>query len=70
MTLAAVSLDGAVFVYRFAEVFNGYTFHDFLKQVVARFAPRKIFLIIDNAPWHNLKPKGKVWLKENLRAVR
>lgn len=36
-----------------------------MKQIVARFAPRKVFLIIDNAPWHNLKPKGKVWLKEN-----
>lgn len=62
---AAVSLGGAAFVYRFADVFNGYTFYDFLKQIVARFAPRKAFLIIDNAPYHNLKTEGKAWLKEN-----
>jgi hypothetical protein len=39
------------FHYRFAPVFNGLTFLDFLKQVVAR-SRRKIFLIIDNGPCH------------------
>jgi hypothetical protein len=45
------------FHYRFAPVFNGLTFLDFLKQVVAR-SRRKILLIIDNGPCHNLKEDG------------
>jgi hypothetical protein len=45
------------FHYRFAPVFNGLTFLDFLKQVVAR-SRRKIFLIIDNGPCHNSSRRG------------
>ena len=61
----AVSVDEADFAYRFAEVYNGHTFLDFLKQVVEHFSPRKVFLIMDNGPAHNLKPEGKAWLEEN-----
>jgi len=56
------------FHYRFAPVFNGLTFFDFLKQVVAR-SRRKIFLIIDNGPCHNLKEEGKLWLAENRHRI-
>ena len=49
------------FRYLFASVFNGHTFLSFLKQLVRR-SKRKIFLVIDNAPCHNLKPEGKEWL--------
>jgi transposase len=52
------------FRYAFAPVFNGDTFLDFLKQLVRR-SRRKIFLIIDNGPCHNLKPDGKAWLGKN-----
>jgi transposase len=58
----AVSLDEAAFAYQFADVFNGETFFGFLKRLVGRFAPRKIFLIIDNAPYHWLDEDGKKWL--------
>ncbi len=30
---------------------------------------RKIFLIIDNGPCHNLKPAGKTWLSENRHRI-
>jgi transposase len=61
----AVTLDDAEFTYRFATVFNGETFHEFLKQLVAKYAPRKIFLIIDNGPCHWLDDAGKAWLWQN-----
>ena len=56
------------FQYRFASVFNGLTFLDFLKQIVAN-SRRKIFLIIDNGPCHNLKEAGKLWLLENRHRI-
>jgi transposase len=52
------------FRYTFADVFNGTTFLDFLRQLV-HYSRRKIFLIIDNGPCHNLKPEGKQWLRDN-----
>lgn len=61
----AVTLDNADFTYRFADVFNGRTFHDFLMQLVRKYAPRKIFVIIDGGPCHNLDDAGKRWLAEN-----
>ena len=65
----ALSLEAKpTFQYAFADVFNGHTFHDFLKQLVRRFR-RKIFLIIDNGPCHNLKPEGKVWLSNNKHRI-
>lgn len=60
-----MSLDEADFTYRFSEVFNGHTFHLFLEQLVAKYAPRKVFLIVDNAPCHNLDEEGKAWLNDN-----
>lgn len=61
----AVSLDRADFAYQFTDVFNGETFWGFLKRLVRRFAPRKVFLIIDNAPYHWVCDAGKEWLKKN-----
>lgn len=61
----AVTLEDADFTYRFADVFNGHTFHGFLLQLVNKYAPRKIFLIIDGGPCHNLDDAGKEWLQEN-----
>lgn len=56
------------FAYQFAPVFNGATFFDFLKKLV-RNRRRKIFLIIDNGPCHNLKEDGKLWLAENRHRI-
>jgi transposase len=52
------------FDYLFAPVFNGETFLLFLQQLVAR-STRKLFLIVDNGPCHNLKAQGKAWLMAN-----
>lgn len=52
------------FRYMFAPVFNGDTFLQFLKHLVKR-SRRKIFLILDNGPCHNLKDEGKAWLSRN-----
>lgn len=61
----AIRLDNADFVFSFADVFNGHTFHEFLLRLVKRWAPRKVFLIIDNGPCHWLDDEGKHWLSEN-----
>jgi transposase len=60
-----VSLNNAAFAYRFADVFNSRSFWQFLQQLVARFSPRKVFLIMDNGPWHWLDDDGKTWLEQN-----
>lgn len=61
----AVSLESRPrFEYSFAAVFNGGTFLLFLKQLVERFR-RKVFLILDNGPCHNLTDDGKAWLAQN-----
>lgn len=52
------------FRYLFASVFNGKTFHEFLRRLV-RYSRHKIFLILDNAPCHRLRPEGKGWLLSN-----
>jgi transposase len=52
------------FHYMFAPVFNGETFLAFLKQLVGR-SRRKLFLVLDNGPCHNLTASGKVWLGRN-----
>ena len=66
---ATVGLEDARFSYQFAEVFTGETFWLFLKHLVAKYDRIKIFLIIDNAPCHNLPPAGKRWLAENRRRI-
>ena len=61
----AVSLEVRPrFVHQFAERFNGKTFLAFLKLLVGSFR-RKIFLVIDNGPCHNLDDDGKAWLAAN-----
>jgi transposase len=65
----AVSLERRPrFHFQFAEVFNGDTFLLFLKQLV-RASRRKIFLILDNGPCHNLKDDGKAWLGRNAHRI-
>lgn len=60
-----MSLDERpVFVYQFADVFNGRTFREFLKIVVRRSRGRKVFMVIDNAPCHHLPEEGEVWLRK------
>jgi transposase len=62
----AVSLERRPrFLYQFAKVFNGRTFLDFLKEVVRRSRRRKVFLIIDNGPCHQLDASGRQWLHDN-----
>jgi hypothetical protein len=61
----AISLEAGELSYRFAPVFNGHTFHEFLVQLVAHYAPHKLFLVIDNGPCHWLDDAGKAWLAQN-----
>jgi transposase len=66
----AVSIESRpYFVYQFAPVFNGCTFLDFLKELIRRCPRRKVFLIIDNGPCHQLKPDGQRWLAEHRHRV-
>jgi transposase len=61
----AISLEQKPrFQFQFARVFNAQTFWEFLKLLVRR-SRRKIFLIIDNGPCHNLDADGKAWLAAN-----
>jgi transposase len=50
-------------------VFNSNTFWSFLKRLVAKYRGRKVFLIIDNAPCHNLPPAAKQWLAKNRHRI-
>ena len=52
------------FRFLFAPKFNGTSFLAFLKSL-ARRSRRKVFLIIDNGPCHNLTAEGKEWLAAN-----
>lgn len=65
----AVALDTAKFTFRFAPVFNGTTFFEFLRQLVRRHQSRKVFLIIDNGPCHHLDDDGKRWLRKNRHRI-
>lgn len=65
----AIALDTAKFTFRFAPVFNGVTFFEFLRQVVQRHNGRKVFLIIDNAPCHQLDENGQQWLRKNRHRI-
>ena len=56
------------FHHQFAPVFNAQTFWEFLRRLV-RGSRRKIFLIIDNSPCHNLDADGKAWLADNRRRL-
>lgn len=65
----AIALDTARFNYQFAPVFNGHTFHEFLKLLVRRYRGRKIFLVIDNGPCHWLDEQGRIWLAANAHRI-
>jgi transposase InsO family protein len=65
----AISLDEAKCTFRFAKVFNGSTFFEFLRQLVSRYKGRKIFLIIDNGPCHWLDDAGRLWLQQNRHLI-
>ncbi len=65
----AISLDKAKFTFRFATVFNGRTFFEFLRQLVSRYPGRKVFLIIDNGPCHRLDEEGRLWLQKNRHRI-
>lgn len=56
------------FYYHFAGVFKGVTFLEFLKKLVC-YSRRKIFLIIDNGPCHNLDREGKAWLAAHRQRI-
>ena len=65
----AVSLQASPrFHHMFATVFNGNTFFAFLKKLV-RTTRRKLFLIIDNGPCHNLQADGVEWLQTNRHRI-
>jgi transposase len=64
----AVALHNARFTWTFTEVFNGVTFLQFLKLLVRRFH-RKVFLVIDNGPCHNLNAEGRDWLAANRHRI-
>lgn len=65
----AVSLEASPrFRHLFAPVFNALTFLDFLSQLIWH-ARRKIFLIVDNGPCHNLDAQGKAWLGANRHRI-
>jgi transposase len=55
--------------YQFAPVFNSSTFLAFLKELVRRNRRRKMFLIIDNGPCHNLNTEGKDWLANHRHRI-
>ena len=58
----AIALDDARFTYQFAPVFNGHTFHQFLRLLVRRYRGRKVFVVLDNGPCHWLDEPGRQWL--------
>lgn len=65
----AVTIEGRPrFRHLFASKFNGATFLTFLK-VLVRWSRRKILLIIDNGPCHNLNTQGKAWLAANTHRI-
>jgi hypothetical protein len=57
------------FVYQFANVFNGRTFLEFLKELCCRCPRRKVFLIIDNGPCHWLEEDGQRWLADHRHRI-
>lgn len=60
--------ERARFRFNFALKFNGTSFLVFLKKLV-RGSRRKVFLIIDNGPCHNLTAEGKAWLAANAHRI-
>jgi len=66
----AVSLEKKPrFISDFADVFNGASYLEFLKQVVRRTGKIKVFMILDNGPCHNLDVEGRAWLGANRHRI-
>lgn len=66
----AVTLERRPILFcRFAPVFSARTFLDFLKELVRRCRRRKLFLIIDNGPCHNLDADGRDWLAAHTHRI-
>lgn len=59
---AVTAEDNPRFNFRFAEVFNAETFQAFLRQLITRYAPAKIHLIVDNVRYHHAK-RNQEWLE-------
>jgi transposase len=53
-----IELYGARFLYHFQTVFNAETYIEYLERTLRSYAPRKIYLIQDNASYHK---DGTVW---------
>ena len=64
-----ISVNDSSFLYEFAPVFSGQTFHQFLVKVVDHYAPRKVFMILDNGSCHWLDDEGKKWLGANRHRI-
>ena len=65
----ALSLEAKPsFQYAMASKLTGKSFLLFLRKLVS-YSRRRIFLIIDNGPCHNLDAGGKIWLKENRHRI-
>jgi transposase len=65
----AVSVADARSCFQFASVFSAVTYLGFLKLLVSRYPTRKVFLISDNGPCHNLNEEGKKWLSGNAHHI-
>ena len=65
----AVALDNARSFFQFADVFNGKTFRLYLEWLLKHYPRRKVFLVIDNGPCHNLDEDGVVWLRANRHRI-
>ena len=65
----AIALETCHFTYHFASVFNGSTFLVFLRQVLTVFAPRPVFLILDNARYHK-HPEVQAWCHHHRERLR
>ena len=53
-----IELYCARFLYHFQDVFNAQTYVEYLEKILRSYAPRKIYLIQDNASYHK---DSNVW---------
>lgn len=54
--------------FRFAEVFNGSTFLQFLKQIVRQYDTTKIFMVLDNVSYHHSRTVRE-WVDEHRNRI-
>jgi transposase len=60
----AIGIQNGRFSYRFAQGCNAVTFQRFLEQILERFYPPKVYLIMDNARYHK-DAEIKEWFHQN-----